>query len=370
MIVVSLKMSPGKLFLLILFIFTVLLKPSLAARYRIIDRGLLREHRYLTEIGYTYSGRILIEASEFVLETFHQKPYEGRNYDHVILTFKSFSADKISSASTSGNNIRINTDYLQVYTGDLKEEFAGILYHESTRVWQWNSNGTAPEGLISGVADYVRLKAGKPAKGWPGRGSGWRWDEGHAVTAYFLEYCEGLRTGFIADLNAKLRGSYSDDFFVDLLGNSVYGLWSDYKLSHKTQRIQPVSGSGFLAESDYNRKILKSQFRVEFNGVLEITWIPRPKGRVMDPGDSTTRDAADDCQRLPRLPHKAQIDSDLKEDLDSLDEDENYIIARLNDLMGRLETLLDVDPIYFVLLAIMIVVAIPAVASCYYILQD
>jgi hypothetical protein len=36
----------------------------------------------------------------------------------------------------------------------------GVLYHEVTHVWQWNGQGRANGGLIEGIADYVRLKAG------------------------------------------------------------------------------------------------------------------------------------------------------------------------------------------------------------------
>ncbi|KAL5788178.1 hypothetical protein ACOSP7_005127 [Xanthoceras sorbifolium] len=65
---------------------------------------------------------------------------------------------------------------------------------------------------------------------WAKRGSGSRWDDGYEITAYFLEYCNGLKDGFVAALNAFLENStYSDDFFVGLLGKSVDDLWNDYK---------------------------------------------------------------------------------------------------------------------------------------------
>ncbi|XP_056163453.1 uncharacterized protein LOC115686372 [Syzygium oleosum] len=127
------------------------------------------------------------------------------------------------------------------YIGDVKAEFTGILYHESAHVWQWTANGVTPTGLITGIADYIRLTSGWPSKGWVAKGSGSRWDEGYAVTAYFLEYCNGLRDGFIADLNAMMRYYYTDAFFVQLLGKSVYELWDDYKLQSAPA---PALGSG------------------------------------------------------------------------------------------------------------------------------
>ncbi|KAF8009925.1 hypothetical protein BT93_J0794 [Corymbia citriodora subsp. variegata] len=174
-------------------------------------------------------------ASDFVLKVFNQKPAEGRGYTGVSLVIESFATYGIGSypdevASTTGDNIYINSDYIQNYDSAAGPEFTGILYHESTHVWQWNGNGMAPSSLINGIADYVRLKAGWPSKYWPKRGSGTRWDEGFAVTAYFLEYCDSIRAGFVSDLNSLMKDHYTDAFLVQLLGKTVDELWDDYKL--------------------------------------------------------------------------------------------------------------------------------------------
>ncbi|CAI0445646.1 unnamed protein product [Linum tenue] len=66
------------------------------------------------------------------------------------------------------------------------------------------------------MADYVRLKAGYAPSHWVGPGKGDRWDQGYDVTARFLEYCEGVRGGFVAELNKK----------------SVDQLWRDYKAKY------------------------------------------------------------------------------------------------------------------------------------------
>ncbi|KAI6701610.1 hypothetical protein NL676_015934 [Syzygium grande] len=195
--------------------------------------------RFKTEIGLTYALQRLELASDFVLKIFYQKPAEGRGYMGVSLVVESFTAYGIGSypdavASTTGDNIYINSDYIQSYDGAVRPEFTGILYHESTHVWQWNGNGMAPSSLINGIADYVRLKAGWPSKYWPKRGSGTRWDDGFAVTAYFLEYCDSIRAGFVADLNDLMKDHYTDAFFVQLLGKTVDELWDDYKSSYLT----------------------------------------------------------------------------------------------------------------------------------------
>ena len=78
----------------------------------------------------------------------------------------------------------------------------------------------------------MRLKAGYPAPGWRGPGEGDRWDEGYSVAARFLEYCDGLKSGFEAELNKKLRDSYSPNFFQELLGKKVDTLWAEYKATY------------------------------------------------------------------------------------------------------------------------------------------
>ncbi|KAK3192914.1 hypothetical protein Dsin_024224 [Dipteronia sinensis] len=90
-----------------------------------------------------------------------------------------------------------------------------------THIWQWNGNGKAPEGLIEGIADYVRLKANYSLSHWVKRGQGDGWDEGYDVTAGFLDYCNSLRNGFLEELNKMMRSGYSNSYFVDLLGKNV-----------------------------------------------------------------------------------------------------------------------------------------------------
>ena len=102
-----------------------------------------------------------------------------------------------------------------------------------THIWQWNGNGQSPPGgQIEGIPDFVRLKSGYVPSHWEQPGKGDRWDQGYDVTAWFLDYLNGLRNGFVADLNKKLRTGYSANYFVELLGKTVDQLWSDYKAKY------------------------------------------------------------------------------------------------------------------------------------------
>ena len=154
------------------------------------------------------------------------------------MTMSVVEFDNNNPSGTSNNKVKVNTKYIYKFNGDVKRAFTGVMYHELTRVWQWKGNGQAPIGLIEGIADFVRLRAYYPAQDWVKPGEGSRWDEGYSVTAYFLDYCESLKRGFVANLNKKMKDGYSDNFFEELLGLSVDVLWKDYKAMHN--KIRPV----------------------------------------------------------------------------------------------------------------------------------
>ena len=91
-------------------------------------------------------------------------------------------------AYTSNDEIHVSARYVNDYSGDVKTEITGVVYHEMVHVWQWNGNGQTPSGLIEGIADYVRMKANYAASHWVKAGEGEKWDQGYDVTAHFLDY--------------------------------------------------------------------------------------------------------------------------------------------------------------------------------------
>ncbi|KAK9988497.1 hypothetical protein SO802_028736 [Lithocarpus litseifolius] len=186
--------------------------------------------RFNNEIGSEYSKQTLISATDFIWRLFQQNSDADRkNVAKVSL----FIDDMDGVAYASNNEIHVSARYINGYSGNVKTEITGVLYHESTHIWQWNGNGqSTPGGLIEGIADYVRLKAGYAPSHWVKPGQGDRWDQGYDVTALFLDYCNSLRNGFVAELNKKLRNGYSANFFVELLGKNVDQLWKDYKAKY------------------------------------------------------------------------------------------------------------------------------------------
>ncbi|XP_078162162.1 uncharacterized protein LOC144557464 [Carex rostrata] len=184
--------------------------------------------RFDSQIGVSYTTQVMSTSSNFIWNVFNQQPADRKNVALVTLVVESIDG----VAYTSNNGIHVSASYIAGYSGDVKTEFVGVLYHEMTHVWQWNGQGKAPGGLIEGIADFVRLKAGYAPSHWVKPGQGDRWDQGYDVTARFLDYCNGLKSGFVAQLNAKMKDGYTNDFFVQLLGKTVDQLWSDYKAKY------------------------------------------------------------------------------------------------------------------------------------------
>ncbi|XP_057788198.1 uncharacterized protein LOC131005313 [Salvia miltiorrhiza] len=186
--------------------------------------------KFNTDVGAQYSRETLDAATNFIWGIFQQtNPADRKSVARVSLFIDDM--DGVAYAN-SNNEIHVSARYINGLSGDVRREITGVLYHEMTHVWQWNGSGQAPVLLIEGIADFVRLKAGYAPAHWVGPGGGDRWDQGYDVTARFLDYCDGLRSGsFVAELNKKMRGGYSPIFFQELLGKSVDTLWADYKAS-------------------------------------------------------------------------------------------------------------------------------------------
>ncbi|ONK77994.1 uncharacterized protein A4U43_C02F13100 [Asparagus officinalis] len=202
---------------------------SAAVEYTLINNatGTPGGEKFKNKVGFQYTRQVLSDATCFIFTIFNQHlDSERKNIDRITLIIHSFNG----VAYAINNEIHVSSDYIAGYTGDVKREITGVLYHEMTHVWQWNGQGRAPGGLIEGIADYVRLKSNYVPSHWVKPGEGQRWDQGYDVTARFLDYCSGvLRSDFVSLLNANMKNGYSNDLFKQFLGKSVDQLWSDYK---------------------------------------------------------------------------------------------------------------------------------------------
>jgi len=146
--------------------------------------------------------------------------------------------------------IHFSTDYIARVSKERKEnEILGVLRHEMVHCFQYNGFGTAPAGLIEGIADWVRLQSGLVPPHWSQSGEG-NWDAGYEHTGYFLEYLEKeYGQGTVRKLNARLRDQIYDEdkFWLEQFRKPVDILWKEYGESlMKTEESYPRVEDGKL----------------------------------------------------------------------------------------------------------------------------
>lgn len=145
-----------------------------------------------------------------------------------------------SDLDSDHKEIHLNLGYIaSVAPNRRKDELLGVLTHEMVHCHQYDGKGSCPGGLIEGIADWVRLKAGLAPPHWKKAGEG-EWDAGYDCTAYFLEYLEArYGEGTVGRLNEKLRTEeyQTKRFWTELLGRPVEQLWLDYGKSLKPEDL-------------------------------------------------------------------------------------------------------------------------------------
>ncbi|KAK7280309.1 hypothetical protein RJT34_25372 [Clitoria ternatea] len=185
--------------------------------------------RFDKEIGADYAKQTLTSSYQFIHSLFeHSNVRSVQNVNMVVEII-----DGVTFASN--NTIHVSAEYIETYPTDVKKEITGLLYHEMAHILLLHGNGQAPSGLIEGMADFVRLKAGYAPDYWSPPGVGYDWGQGYEVTAQFLNYCDCIKNGFVVELNKKMKSGYSEGYFTELLGKPVTDLWSDYQYMYRNK---------------------------------------------------------------------------------------------------------------------------------------
>ncbi|PYH98540.1 BSP-domain-containing protein [Aspergillus ellipticus CBS 707.79] len=148
--------------------------------------------------------------------------------------------------------IHVALSYIRHCTGlaDPVAEIKGVLTHELVHCYQHTAPPSVPGGgdgprppggLIEGIADFVRLKAGLQPPHWKRPTSAKErsstWDAGYQHTAYFLAWLEDVRIGegAVGLLNDRLlhvgyvgEGGEGAAFWKGLFGVGIQELWEEY----------------------------------------------------------------------------------------------------------------------------------------------
>jgi len=170
--------------------------------------------------------------------------------------------------------IHFNLDYIKRLINDpirCRDEIIGVVTHEMVHCYQYNCLGTAPGGLIEGIADFVRLRSNLSPPHWKRPGSksavtnppepratqapgvespqkdmsedpvkveadGDKWDDGYQKTAYFLDWLDkNYGHGIIARMNETMRTTKyeENEFWTSLFGEeqNIDVLWKKYQKS-------------------------------------------------------------------------------------------------------------------------------------------
>lgn len=187
----------------------------------------------------TQSVAVLEQAAQFVLSTlFNDKnpPPDIRSITIAITShgaMKTMGAAAFQSASDLDDAhrvIEISEAWLaQIATERFQDELLGVLRHEMVHCFQPVNHDKTPQGLIEGLADWVRLRSDLAPPHWKPDTSS-RWDAGYETTAYFLEFLErAYGEGTVASINSRACSqNYSASDWKGLLGNDVGQLWSEF----------------------------------------------------------------------------------------------------------------------------------------------
>ena len=183
------------------------------------------------------AATILTEAIKTVRRCLTPEGEEAASVRSITLILREFDG----VAYTTGKDIdfehkeiHLSTSYVESLPADLqgiKREITGVLVHEMVHVLQWSGQDHCNSGLIEGIADWVRLKAGLTPTHWRQKCDGCGWDTGYEVTAYFLEWLnEKFGKGTVVSMNQMLKEEYNEqNFWKEVCrGKEVIELWKEY----------------------------------------------------------------------------------------------------------------------------------------------
>ncbi|KAI5853068.1 peptidase of plants and bacteria-domain-containing protein [Morchella snyderi] len=184
--------------------------------------------------AHSNTASLLRDAVVGVLEslyTFDTAPNTQRSVTLILRDMDGVAYTTSSDLDVDHKEIHVSLKYLSTLSPTIAaSEILGVIRHEMVHCFQYNAHNTCPGGLIEGIADWVRLKAGFTPPHW--RRGGKHWDDGYQNTAYFLEWLEQrFGEGTVARVNGLLgNGKYKVGMWEEVCsGCGVESLWEEYR---------------------------------------------------------------------------------------------------------------------------------------------
>jgi hypothetical protein len=210
--------------------------PSPLLRLEIQDLSETGARNFLSSVN---AADALDDAVHSVLDLLYPVKYRGswpgtRSVTLVLRPMAGVAYTCGKAIDDDHKEIHFSTGYISSIKPELlKREITGVVVHEMVHCWQWNGCGSAPGGLIEGIADWVRLKADLSPPHWK-RTAGDSWDAGYQNTAWFLDWLEdNYGPGTVPLINHMLKDFEYDEkkYWRDRCGfsKSVQELWKEYK---------------------------------------------------------------------------------------------------------------------------------------------
>ncbi|KAI0347964.1 plant basic secretory protein, partial [Trametopsis cervina] len=160
-----------------------------------------------------------------------------RNVNKVLLVLRPMEGVAVTFGSDLHKEIHFSLDYIKSISPGTraKHEIEGVLVHEMVHCFQHDGSKhgeRCPGGLVEGIADWVRLRAGYAPPHWR-EGRGGTWDAGYEATGYFLDWIEErYGYGTVRELNEELgKRAYDEGMFKELTGRKISKLWTLYRES-------------------------------------------------------------------------------------------------------------------------------------------
>ncbi|KAF7347381.1 Plant basic secretory protein [Mycena venus] len=130
------------------------------------------------------------------------------NVKLISLVLRPMDGVAYTFGSQAEKEIHFSLDHIVNSASRAKDEIMGVLVHEVVHCYQYNAKGSAPGGLIEGIADFVRLHSDLAPPHWKRAPAPHdKWDAGYQTTAYFLDWIEERRgKGAIRALKRRAAG--------------------------------------------------------------------------------------------------------------------------------------------------------------------